>query len=55
MPKSSMCLQQRQLSLQVCHLAAIANSKQLALPVDPSKGNHPLLLLLDPILLCVIG
>lgn len=37
------------------YLASIAASDQLALSLDPSKGNHPLFLLLDPLLLCVIG
>lgn len=37
------------------YLASIAASDQLALSLTPSKGNHPLFLLLDPLLLCVIG
>lgn len=37
------------------HLAPIAASNQLALSPGPSKSNHPLLLLLNPLLLCVIG
>lgn len=37
------------------YLAPIAASNQLALSLDPSKSNHPLLLLLNPLLLCVIG
>ena len=45
----------RSKSVKAYHLASIAAGNQLASSLTCSEGDHPLLLLLDPLLLCVIG